>query len=151
MENSILLNLRPSDVPASFTVCFNNECPHRDKCLRHTAGQAITPHRDHGTSVFPGALKADGQCRFFFQKRIIRAAWGFRPLFCGVRHEDYAPLRQQVMALFGSDRRFYRFNNGEYKLTPERQAEVLAVFKRFGYDTTDLRFAHYEELVDFIE
>ena len=55
-----------------------------------------------------------------------------------------------MKSLFGSDRNFYRYNRGEYKLTPERQEEVMAVFRQHGYDTKDLRFEHYEELVDFI-
>lgn len=150
MENNSLLNLRPDDVPKTFALCFNNTCARRNECVRFAAGQVANQYRDYGMAVFPSSLKADGSCRFFFQLRIIRAAWGFRPLFRKIRHEDYASLRWQVKALFGSDRQFYRYNKGEYKLSPERQAKVLALFERRGYDTSDFRFEHYEEQVDFI-
>ena len=150
MENDTLLKLRPSDIPPTLALCFNAECPHRAQCMRFFAGQIANQERDHGQTVFPSSLKADGTCRFFFQLRVIRVAWGFRPLFKTIRHEDYAAIRWRVKRKFGSDRNFYRYNRGEYKLTPERQAEVLDIFKRYGYDTTNLHFEHYEEQVDFI-
>ena len=150
MDTNNLLYLRHTDVPPSFAVCFIDACPRHADCLHYVAGQAVCPQRDHGPAVFPCALKADNSCRFFYQIRIIRAAWGFKSLFRNVRHEDYNMLRNNVMALFGCDRNFYRYNKGDYKLTPEQQERVLAVFRRLGYDTTDFHFDHYEEQVDFI-
>ncbi|MBQ8049942.1 MAG: hypothetical protein IJ197_00010 [Bacteroidaceae bacterium] len=150
MENKALTLLKASDVSPVFLVCFNDQCARRADCVRHLCGQVVNSERDHGAAVFPSSLQADGRCRYFFQLRIIRVAWGFRSLFRTVRHEHYDTLRHQVKRLFGSDRHFYRYNRGEYKLTPERQAEVLAIFQRYGYDTTDFRFEHYEEQVDLI-
>ena len=151
MENNPLLTLRPGDVPMTFAVCFNSDCPRQTQCLRYAAGQAVMPQRDHGPSVFPNALKSDGSCRFFFLFRTIQAAWGFSALFKKVRHEDYPTLRWLLKDFIGSDRQFYRYNRGDYKLTPEEQAKVLNIFRRYGYDTQDMRFDHYEEMVDFIE
>ena len=74
MENNALLNLRPEDVPESFILCFNSQCPHRAECTRHAVGPVAHFSRDHGPAVFPSALKEDGTCRFFLQLRIIRAA-----------------------------------------------------------------------------
>lgn len=150
METNALLNLRPDDVPESFAVCFNDACPRREECLRRLAGEAMSQKYDRGETIYPCALKADGHCRQFLQKRVIRAAWGFRTLFRKIRHEDYSTLRWRVMGLFGSESQFYRYNRGDYKLSPKLQDKVLDIFKRSGYDTTDFRFEHYEEMVDFI-
>ena len=145
-----VLSFRPTDVPPTWLVCFNTACSRREDCLRYAAGAAVAGSRDHGPVVYPSALSADGECRFFHRTRLVKMAWGFRSLFLKVRHEDYAILRSRVIDLFGSSRQFYRYNRGEYRLTPERQAEVLSLFERCGYDTTDFRFDHYEEQIDFI-
>lgn len=144
------LNIRPEDVPSSFLLCFHPDCPRRADCLRHVAGEPAGRVRDHGACVFPSALNSDGQCRFFRPVRTIRSAWGFRPLFDRVRHEDYALLRTQVMLLSGSRSRFFRYNRGDYRLTPEQQEQVLDIFRRQGYDTAEFHFEYYEDVIDFV-
>ena len=140
--------LRAEDVPSSWLICYNNECPMRDECLRYYVAPIVGSNLDHGPAVYPSAL-VDGKCRFYVDKQPIRLAWGFRPLFTKVRHEDYATLRWKVMALFSSDSKFFRYNRGDFKLTPEQQQEVLDIFRRKGYDTTDMHFAHYEDTYKF--
>ena len=144
------LNIRPEEVPHSFNVCFNAQCPRCEECLRYACGELVSRVRESGGCVFPSAQGGDGKCRYYHRIRTVRLAWGFRPLFRVVRHEDYAALRSQVMSLFGSNSQFFRYNRGEYKLTPEKQEEVFRLFRRRGYDTSTLRFEHYEETVDFI-
>jgi len=141
-------SLRAEDVPRSWQICFNDECPMREECLRHAVAPIVAASCDHGPCVYPSAL-VGGKCNFFVDKQPIRLAWGFRPLFTKVRHEDYASLRWKVIALFGSDSQFFRYNRGYYKLTPEQQEEVLDIFRRNGYDTTDFRFAHYADSYKF--
>ena len=143
-----LQNLRAEDVPPSWPICYNNECPMREECLRYSVAPIVSASRDHGPAIYPSAL-VDSKCRFFVDKQPIRLAWGFRPLFAKIRHEDYATLRWNVIALFGCDSQFFRYNRGDYKLTPEQQQEVLELFRRKGYDTTDMHFAHYEDCFKF--
>ena len=77
---------------------------------------------------------------------------GLRPL-C-LEHEqdiaDYAALRYEVMFYFSSESDFWRFNRGYYLLSPKQQEDILAMFRRRGYDTTNFRFAHYVEQFDLI-
>lgn len=150
LKDMTTLNIRPEDVPPSFYVCFNTQCPRCADCLRFVVGEVVSSVRDHGPCFYPCALDGQGRCSHFHRIRTVRLAWGFRPLFRSVRHEDYAMLRSRVICLFGSASQFFRYNRGDYKLTPERQEEVFDVFRRKGYDTTDFRFAHYEEAIDFI-
>ena len=37
-----------------------------------------------------------------------------------------------------------------YAANTKMQEEVLDIFRRHGYDTTNFRFAHYEDTIDFI-
>ena len=144
------LTINYEDIPRTFAICFNAKCPLRKKCVRFAAAPVVFEHRKEGPSVYPTALN-DGQCAKFVQLRRVRLAWGFRPLFSDVRHADYDKVRSAVIFHFKSESDFWRYNRGHYKLTPEQQEEIFSIFKRFGYDTKGLNFAHYKEQVFFPE
>ena len=38
---------------------------------------------------------------------------------------------------------------GVSNITPEQQEAIFDIFRRFGYDTKGLKFAHYKEQVSF--
>lgn len=142
------ITIHPEDVPEMYAVCFNDLCPRHQQCVRYAAGQAAATNKTHGPCVYPVALR-DGQCPMFRQLRLIRSAWGFRPLFADVQKKDYNDLRFEVIHYFRSESDFWRYNRGRYKLTPEQQQDILDIFRRFGYDPATRQFQHYEELVDF--
>ena len=142
------MNIRPEDVPQMYAVCFNEQCPHRQQCVRYAAGQATATRTNHGPCVYPNALEGD-HCPMFRQLRLIRSAWGFRTLFADVQKKDYDDLRFEVIHHFRSESDFWRYNRGYYKLTPEQQQEILDIFRRFGYDPENRQFQHYEECFDF--
>ena len=151
-SNTIIMktiqDLRAEDVPRSWLICHNDQCPMKEECLRYAVAPIVEASREYGPSVYHSALK-DGKCSYFVDKEPERLAWGFRPLFSKVRHEDYANLRCRVMALFGSESQFFRYNRGRFRLSPEQQDQVLALFRSYGYDTKDLRFAHYDDCFKF--
>ena len=142
------ITIRPEDVPQMYAVCFNEQCPQHQQCVRYAAGQAVAKSKTHGSCVYPTTLKK-GKCPMFQQLRTIRAAWGFRTLFADVQKKDYAKLRSEVIFYFSSESDFWRYNRGFYKLTPEQQQEILDIFRKHGYDPTKRNFQHYEEKVDF--
>ena len=144
------LTIHYEDIPKSFAVCFNAKCPMRKKCVRFAAAPIVFEHRKEGLSVFPSAI-VDGECKKFVQLRMVRLAWGFKPLFVDVRHADYDNVRFAVIHHFRSESDFWRYNRGYYKLTPEQQEAIFDIFRRFGYDTKGLKFAHYKEQVFFPE
>ena len=142
------LTIHYEDIPKSFAVCFNAKCPMRKKCVRFAAAPVVCEHRKEGPSVFPSAI-VDGECQKFVQLRVVRLAWGFKPLFVDVRHADYDKVRFAVIHHFRSESDFWRYNRGHYKLTPEQQEAIFDIFRRFGYNTKVLKFAHYKEQVFF--
>jgi hypothetical protein len=144
------LTIHYEDIPKSFAVCFNAKCPMRKKCVRFAAAPVVFEHRKEGLSVFPSAI-VDGECKKFVQLRMVRLAWGFKPLFVDVRHADYDKVRFAVIHHFRSESDFWRYNRGHYKLTPEEQEAIFDIFRRFGYNTKGLKFAHYKEQVFFPE
>ena len=146
--NETPITVRTEDIPKAYAVCFNDQCPHRQQCVRFAAGQTISQSKTHGPCVYPTTLK-DGNCPMFRQLRLIRSAWGFKTLFADVQKKDYSCLRSEVIFHFRSESDFWRYNRGYYKLTPEQQQAILDIFRRHGYDTSNRHFQHYEEHIDF--
>lgn len=50
-------------------------------------------------------------------------------------------IRHELQLLFGSEPTYFRYRRGEYLITPERQAEIAAIFARYGY-TQPLQYDH---------
>ena len=53
-----------------------------------------------GSDIYPNALQ-NGKCRFYVEKRVIRAAWGFRKLFLNVKHVDDTPRHPAIFRQSG--------------------------------------------------
>ena len=147
MKNTQIQTFDFSEVPPSWPLCFCDECPRHDECLHFLAGQYAPDRLTWGPAVYPMACH-NRTCPHFKETRVIRAAYGFKPLYRHVLHEDYQTLRGQIMAYLGSYRTYYRYNKGERKLTPEQQEHILGLVRRY-VDDDDLHFEHYQDIVDF--
>lgn len=137
----------PINVPSDYLYCFNSSCPRANDCMHHFAAEHIDVSVKAGHAVFPTALLGDGECERFKQKRIIKAAWGFAPLFADVKERDGSTLRSRLKGYLGGNGTYYRFNHGERLLTPEQQAWILDLFRQYGYE--DLHFGGYKEIWDW--
>ena len=136
-----------SDVPASMALCFCEECPRHDDCLRYLAGQYAPVSLTFGPAVYPAACQS-GDCPHFKEVRVIQGMYGFSKLFSEVRHQDYRRLRDEVKAYLGGHSNYYRYHRGERMLTPEQQQAIKAMFQARGYDHS-LTFDGYREQIDF--
>ncbi|MBQ8051535.1 MAG: hypothetical protein IJ197_08195 [Bacteroidaceae bacterium] len=43
-------------------------------------------------------------------------------------------LREEIIPIFGSRRQFYRYRLGRWAISPKKQEQVAAVFRRFGFE-----------------
>lgn len=128
--------------------CFNDSCPKAKNCFRHMAVKFKKATHQMGNAVFPDALQ-DGKCKYFIRPRIIKAAWGFTPLYNEVKHGDVISMRGKVIGLLGGKTSYYRYHRGEKLLTPELQNAIYEVFKASGYGKPT--FKHYKETIDFTD
>lgn len=142
------IDLNLNDVPKGFYYCFNDGCPRAAECLRHIIGQLLPPDQTEGLSVFPQSYQAHDTCRHYRSAEPVRLAWGISGMFANVYERDAYRLRLRLHGYFGSKSTYHRYERGRYKLTPKMQQEVLSLFAELGYDTTNLRFNHYEEGLD---
>ena len=127
--------------------CFCEGCPRHADCLRYLTGQQVPASTTCGHAVFPTAYR-NGDCPHFKEVRVIRAAYGFKPLFRDVKKRDYSVLISKMKAFLGGHGTYYRYNRGERMLTPEQQQWILGLFTSYGY-TENLAFEHYCDLLDF--
>ena len=134
-------------VPGGYKLCFNSSCPLSQQCLRHLAGSHVPDRLTWGMSIYPNAC-ADGQCEYFKQIRVVKAARGFGDIFADVRRNDYAAMRRRLMKILGTGGTFYRYRNGEHLLMPEQQEAIRQIFRDFGYDD-NVQFNSYVTVYDF--
>ena len=111
-------------VPCDWTLCFIQNCPLKATCMRYFVGE------------------------HYFEKRVIRVAWGFSTLFSEVKRKDDLPLRNQIKEFLGGHGTYYCYMHGKKMLNSEQQAWILDLFRDYGY-TTNLVFDHYADVYDF--
>ena len=126
--------INPHDVPPGWQLCFNHNCQRREACLRYVTGCQLPPKRDWGPAIYPTALKADGQCRWYRTAQLQRVAWGFAHAFDKVRRYDFKPMRLRITEILGSKGMYYEYRNGLRPVMPDQQEAIAGVFAAFGYE-----------------
>jgi len=64
--------------------------------MRYFVGEQVPMSETWGSAVYPTALQGN-VCKHYFEKRVIRVAWGFSTLFSEVKRKDDLPLRNQII------------------------------------------------------
>ena len=133
------------EVPRKWAICYQNDCPLAETCLRrHAATLAPATLEQHAT-VLPAARRRE-KCNLFVADEPVVVARGMTKIFNNVKSDDVPRLRNVLEACFGSRAQYYRYRAGRYVITPEQQKRVAAVFRYFGYtqppvyDQTTVRY-----------
>ena len=120
-------------MPIEWELCFNQQCPHRDDCLRYLAGQQLASRMQRGAAIYPSAL-SDGQCDYFCPAQPVRCAVGFRHLFDEVRAAHSPAMHRELTAYLGGNGSYYLYRNGKKSLSPKQMEWIEGLFRRYGYD-----------------
>ena len=136
-----------SKVPSGYPLCFNNQCSRHESCMHFVAGQHVTEKRTIGYAVYPSALK-NGDCCFFREACEAQLAWGFKLLYQPLPKHLRAEARNSITWYLGSVGTYYRYQNGERKLTSEQQQYIKDLLHEYGYDG-EPQFEHYEPSYNF--
>ena len=135
------LSFNFDSIPLTWKLCFNEPCPMKETCMRYFAGRHLPADKTTGPAVYPNALQK-GKCKLFVERRVIRAAWGFRKIFLNVKRVDDTPIRREIHQYLGSRPTYYRYMNGQLTLMPKQQTDIINIFREYGY-TEDLEFDNY--------
>ncbi len=141
-------NLTFSDVPKKWAVCFQNDCPMKEGCLRWKAAQVAPGQMQTLVCVTPNTRKGD-VCPRFASAEPVRLAWGMTRLFSRVPWYMVQALREEIIPIFGCRRQFYRYRLGRWPISPEQQQRVAQVFRRFGFEE-EPEFDVTKEGFDFV-
>ena len=87
--------LKWKNVPSDWALCYNQNCPMHERCLRWQAAQLAPEELTVCRCVMPQALK-DGQCPHFATTEKVRMARGFMHLYDKVLKDDYTSLRKAL-------------------------------------------------------
>ena len=135
MENK---ELKSKDIPWGYALCFNDACGLKDNCMHYQARQLMAEGRYAGQAVYPTAWQ-DGECRCFCEKKLVKKA----------PSRDRAEARHCVRSYFSSGNGpYYRVHHGENKLSPQQQADIMAIIAKFC-PIEGVKFDHYVMDWDF--
>ena len=144
MENRLELK----NIPWEYELCFNENCPLREKCLHYQAYMLQPAKRLGGPAIYPSAWKS-GECSRFTEAKLIQKAWGFEHLYDNVPNNLKSTARKRVHAYLGSAQSaYYRVHHGERMLSPCKQRDILDIVAQFG-STEGISFDHYVTDFDF--
>ena len=140
--------LESKNIPWGYPLCFNEDCPLREKCLHYRAYLLKSAEQLSGPAIYPDAWKS-GQCQRYNEVKKVQKAWGFTHIYDNVPHYCRAEARHRVRSYFsGGCGPYYRYHHGENLLTPEQQEDVMKIIAKFG-STDGIHFDNYVEAWDF--
>ena len=126
-----------------YTVCYEEQCPLRDHCLRWQVGQHV-PHTAYAyTCVNPNYQGvATTECPMYRKDQKVRFAKGMKHLF-----NDDMPKRVQDAVKFGvmgkSNRTYYyEYKNGSRLIPSALQEHIHNLFRENGW-TEEVHFDSY--------
>ena len=141
------MEIRFKDVPSDWAVCFNNDCPLKEECMRYQVGLVMPDDVWVWRTVMAAAWKK-GDCKAFAKKRTERMAYGLSHFFDRVEKQDYSRLRDQAMAYLGGHSNYYRYNRGEKLLSEAQQQYLLQMMAKAGYEGKG-EFGSYVDVLQY--
>ena len=117
--------------PDEWAICFQNDCPMKNTCLRYAIARLAPADITHHVTVLPAA-RQDDHCTLFATKEPVQIAHGMKALLPRAAHGELRKLHQGLYAIFGSTSRYYLFREGKYPITPQQQQRITALFRQHG-------------------
>lgn len=141
------LAVKRAEIPSTFTVCINDQCPRAGECLRNLVADAATEGHVVTSCLSPSQWKGR-VCRQFAEVKYERIARGFTRLFDQILAKDASTIRLQLTEYLGCTKFYYQYRRGERPLTPAQQDYIRQLIRRHGY-TWDVPFDSYEDVLCF--
>ena len=136
------------EIPEWWALCPGYECPKAEECLRHKAFLQSPQHVTRWKCVLPQA-ENNGECRHYQSVEKVRIARGFHTMMNGIKSRDIRhDARIGLTTHFGSKGSYYRYKDGERRLSPELQQKIENIMRKAGFEG-DIVFDEYEEMYDF--
>lgn len=144
MENNTEFNKQV----AQYTLCFNDQCPKAENCLRHSMTQYNTAENIRLSIINPLCYPEAGkECPHFRTNKKMRVAWGFKNLYDDMPARIARAVHLNLEAIF-SHSPYYRYRNQKLGLTPKQQECIRQVCRKHGWKE-EVVFDRYTEEYDW--
>ena len=134
---------------SGYTVCFAEQCPLREQCLRWKVGEQMPNTRSHYTCVNPYYQDVGTEhCSLFRNKEKVQFAKGMLHIF-----NDDMPRRIEPFVRSGIISRhcrtyYFEYRNGKRLIHPSVQEEIRSLFRQAGWNE-EIHFDSYIEDYDW--
>ena len=147
VNNNEVNNNKVNYIPFEVT-CPMASCSRSNTCARYARYQNALSQEATFCVMNPKLLKLGGDtCPYHLVVEKQRWAWGFQRIYDTIPAGHTYKFNECTPYTV---RRYYKAKNGEIPIEPEMQAQLLAIFKRNGADTS-LGFDRYEEREVLVE
>jgi len=134
--------------PNNYLVCFRNDCPLANNCLRQIYAQEPCEDERFIRVVNPHLAKnVTKECEFHRPNMKVRVAYGIRHIFDNVPHSKYQTIFSSVMGVFGKST-YYRVYHKERPIWPKEQQKIQNIFTNYGINEP-VKFEEYQEVIDW--
>lgn len=138
-------NLMIQKAMNGYTVCFNEQCPLHEQCLRWRVGQqmpqdvevcqCVNPH-------FEGV--ATDQCPMYRSDEKVRWAKGMTKIFTDDMPKKVEKAVRQALEIRYNRTYFFEYRNGTRLIHPDMQEEIRNLFRQNGW-TEEVQFDEFVE------
>ena len=128
-----------------YTVCFAEQCPMKEQCLRYLVGQQMPETRSSYHCVNPRYQDVGTErCSLFRSSKKVKFAKGMMHIFNADMPARVKPFVR--LSLIGKHCRtyYYEYRNGTRLISPDVQEEVRGLFREAGWNE-EVHFDSYIE------
>ena len=129
--------------PHDWAICFQDDCPMKDTCLRYAIARLAPTGITHHVTVLPTARQGD-HCTLFATKEPVQIARGMKNLLPRAARGELKRLHEGLYAIFGCKSRYYIYREGKYPITPQQQQSIEALFRRHDIN----RMPNYDSITE---
>ena len=132
-----------------YTVCFAEQCPLREQCLRFLVGQYIPDTKSTYHCVNPRYQDvATEQCTLFRNSEKVKFAKGMKNIFNADMPRKVEPFVRQRLIGLHCRTYYFEYRRGARLIPPAVQEEVRSLFREVGW-TEEVHFDGYVEDYDW--
>lgn len=135
------------DKARNYTVCFNNECPLHEHCLRWQVGRYV-PERLYTVNCFNPNHHGAGSdtCPGYRSDRTQRIPRGMTHFYEAMTGHMEVAIRSQLVNDF-SRVMYYRYRRGDLPITPKIEQKITEVCRECGWNAPLTFDTYSDELV----
>ena len=130
-----------------YLVCFRDECPLHDSCLRYACGEYVDTRYYFVEAVNPKFSKvATSECPVYRKNETLMMKTGLTKFFEQMTGKQERAIRAHLISHYNR-KVYYRLRNGVKPITPEDQQLIEDVCRLHGYNGPFVYDAEHKEWV----